>query len=55
MNTKATTIALNQAGAKIALANESIWAKKQQGICPVAQCEGKAVKDNWNGYCQDHA
>jgi hypothetical protein len=55
MNSKATTKALNQAGAKITLASESIWSKKQQGICPVSQCEGEAVKDNWNGYCQDHA
>lgn len=51
MNTKN----LNTAGAKIALASESIWMKKQQGICPVAQCEGDAVKDNWNGFCKDHA
>ena len=51
MNTKN----LNVAGAKITLAGESIWAKKQQGICPVAKCEGKAVKDNWNGFCKDHA
>ena len=51
MNTKK----LNVAAAKITLASESIWAKKQQGICPVAKCEGKAVKDNWNGFCKDHA
>ena len=55
MNSKQTTKDLNRAGASIRLASESIWMKKQQGICPVSQCEGEAVKDNWNGYCQDHA
>ena len=55
MNSKETGKTLNRAGASIRLASESIWAKKQQGICPVSQCEGEAVKDNWNGFCKDHA
>lgn len=55
MNSKETGKALNRAGATIRLASESIWMKKQQGICPASQCEGKALKDNWNGFCKDHA